>query len=346
MTFSDISKYRSELMGLAIVLVMLCHNSISIPFSSLDYAHNSLLKPILQIGVDIFLFLSGLGCYYSYAKNKNMFSFYKKRFSRIIPVYIVIEFVRIIELWVRHGDLIGSIYSFSPFSFWFSNYLDIWFISAILVCYLLFPFLYVVITKGNWLVLSLIICSFIILSFSCTQLFPNWLPARVFLVRLPVFFFGGITGKYAKNNKELPYFMNFPMVLLCFILFLIACILALRMQNTWSFCLCRLIFGFLAPLLCILACYFMPHVPLFSFLCVKLSPITLELYLVHTWILGYTDKIITYLPVSNKLYICVITTLSNFMSIICAIIVSFLVNKFCSLLSSLFVKTKLNTPMG
>lgn len=57
---NPLNKYRTELMGASIILIMIFHNyDIIFP-----------LKDIGQVGVDIFLFLSGTGCFYSFKKIK------------------------------------------------------------------------------------------------------------------------------------------------------------------------------------------------------------------------------------------------------------------------------------
>ena len=64
MELSLISQYRTALMGIATIMILVCHSAgpISMP-SIIGY-------PIsyLNIGVDIFLFLSGMGMYYSLKK--------------------------------------------------------------------------------------------------------------------------------------------------------------------------------------------------------------------------------------------------------------------------------------
>ena len=62
---NNISKYRGELMGFAIIIVMLFHVSLSktSPWFGLRRMGN--------LGVDIFFFLSGIGLWYSWAKQQN-----------------------------------------------------------------------------------------------------------------------------------------------------------------------------------------------------------------------------------------------------------------------------------
>lgn len=59
---SKVSLYRTQLMGIAAILIVLCHASLY------GVQMCSVLSTILNIGnigVDVFLFLSGMGCYYS-----------------------------------------------------------------------------------------------------------------------------------------------------------------------------------------------------------------------------------------------------------------------------------------
>ena len=81
-----ISRHRTALMGFAIIGILLFHSRIAVP-----YIDN--LFVIGYGGVDIFLFLSGFGLFFSFSENQNLASFYKKRFLRIFPAYIFIVFL-------------------------------------------------------------------------------------------------------------------------------------------------------------------------------------------------------------------------------------------------------------
>lgn len=76
-----LSKWRSELMGLAAILIIVCH----MPAHGVQMPHA--ISKLIQyggLGVDIFLFLSGLGMSYSLKKlNMNLggvIKWYVKRF--------------------------------------------------------------------------------------------------------------------------------------------------------------------------------------------------------------------------------------------------------------------------
>lgn len=59
---NKISKHRTALMGISALLIVLCHANLY------DIKVNSVTARLFSlgnVGVDIFLFLSGVGCYYS-----------------------------------------------------------------------------------------------------------------------------------------------------------------------------------------------------------------------------------------------------------------------------------------
>ena len=60
-----ISKYRTEIMGFAAILIILCHANVA------GVVTPCLVRRLLglgNVGVDIFLFVSGIGMYYSLSK--------------------------------------------------------------------------------------------------------------------------------------------------------------------------------------------------------------------------------------------------------------------------------------
>lgn len=79
----DICSYRNLWMGIAIVWVMLFHSSLLVAYP-MDF-----LKNIGYGGVDIFFFASGIGCYYSFDKDKDAFGFITRRAKRILPTYFM-----------------------------------------------------------------------------------------------------------------------------------------------------------------------------------------------------------------------------------------------------------------
>ena len=82
---NTISKYRSELMGLAILGVMCGH------YMNHTYQNNLLFSIARIIHTPGFLFLSGFGLYYSFVNNSNLGSFYLKRLKRLYLPFLLIS---------------------------------------------------------------------------------------------------------------------------------------------------------------------------------------------------------------------------------------------------------------
>lgn len=79
----SISKYRTQLMGFAMLWIMIYHIGIDVTF----------LNPITRsgyLGVDIFIFLSAYGLYHGFKKYSSIKIFYKKRILRILPTYYLV----------------------------------------------------------------------------------------------------------------------------------------------------------------------------------------------------------------------------------------------------------------
>lgn len=83
MTVKKMIKYREIWMGIAMLWIMLFHSGFV--FS------NKIVKMAQAIGyggVDVFLFASGIGNYFSYTKDECPLLFLKRRILRLAPVYI------------------------------------------------------------------------------------------------------------------------------------------------------------------------------------------------------------------------------------------------------------------
>ncbi len=73
-----LSRYRDELFGVSILLIVLFHYSEEV-FVALNYAWAAYYGAVSSVGVEIFVFLSGMGLYYSFARNSNVREFLAKR---------------------------------------------------------------------------------------------------------------------------------------------------------------------------------------------------------------------------------------------------------------------------
>ena len=94
-------------MGLAICLIMWFHSIYDVQNAAL-----ALVKNMCDIGVDMFMFLSGFSMAYSFQKNSNVRQFYRKRLIRILPAYfLVFIFVYLYRDMIKgNGDILDVLY--------------------------------------------------------------------------------------------------------------------------------------------------------------------------------------------------------------------------------------------
>lgn len=195
-------------MGLSAILIMAYHlNLIS----------------IANIGVDIFLLLSAMGCYFSLSKDFNIKSFYKKRAMRILPSFILISgslyFFRI--LFSSHDISIITYLGLGVFS----GDLTFWFVPLILICYLIAPFIFKLVHCRHALIVILLLSATIfILSPKLNFLFA----------RLPIFFLSMYFSKFIYNKKSIKKQYLYPIFILDILLLITLAIYLKSVNIHWS----------------------------------------------------------------------------------------------------------------
>ena len=216
---NDFSRYRSQLMGVATIMILLCHAAAS------KVMMPALLSAILgfgNYGVDIFLFLSGLGCFYSLSKTKggDVFSYWGRRLYRIIPAYLII-FIPINFVYLLIGERsIGEVLlSLTALEYWLFRRGG-WFISIIIPLYLISPLLYKVFrTKWKWwwligfVVMIMAFCAIPLKDHSSTCVLYN---IQLALRRVPSFIIGMVVANECKENRVISILQVLPFIF-CFI---------------------------------------------------------------------------------------------------------------------------------
>ena len=206
--YSLISKYRSVLMGIAILMIMFCHFDVALSHHDMPVNSFARICHTFTVGVDIFLFLSGVGLYYSYTKKRITYmTFQKKRILRLFPLYFLIAGITYIiyDVIISHFGF-GKVFRDIFFISWFTEAsTKYWYILAIAVFYLLFPFLYNFIHSGsNGLFKTVLIsvCWWISIEVIC-YFIPVVSHFRIALERLPIFVFGIYCGKLSYDKVKL-----------------------------------------------------------------------------------------------------------------------------------------------
>lgn len=200
---AGISRYRGELMGAAMLFVILFHVSLSRddPFYGLRRCGN--------VGVDMFLFLSGVGLWFAWTKQPSVRTFYRRRLLRILPTWLLVAgvFYGADYLGQRRFstdiiDLIGDVTV--NWDFWLHDELTFWYVPAIMMLYLFAPHYMRLITRHpvyRWLPLLMVVW--------CVMV--QWvLPIHravghieIFWSRVPIFFIGINMGRSVKEQRTL-----------------------------------------------------------------------------------------------------------------------------------------------
>lgn len=135
---SLISDYRSSIMGVGALLIVIFHLWLSL-FAKIEYVSTieRVIKNICYCGVDIFFLVSGLGLYYSLKKNKDVKQFYKRRFPKFILPWLL---TAVLTALTSHWSLSTFIENVTGYSFFTKSiYIFKWYVIAICIVYLLFP---------------------------------------------------------------------------------------------------------------------------------------------------------------------------------------------------------------
>ena len=151
--WSDLSKYRNQLYGLAMFWIVIFH--VWEEFKELFPNGNSLISIIRNgnLGVEVFLFLSGISMYFAIQKyvevtgKIHIGEFLKKRVAGIIKVYLsfCIPFFVLAYLILRWDPTLFLQQVF----FCKSGVSSFWFLLCIVICYCIYPYLYELIKKSK-----------------------------------------------------------------------------------------------------------------------------------------------------------------------------------------------------
>lgn len=127
------SQFRSAIMGMSMLSIMLLHQCFTsvVPFNFFHVFGNW--------GVDVFLFLSGMGLVNSLEKN-TLKEYYKRRFIRIVPSCFFCGSIKY-TIFLLFGSSLFVLKEGLNLGIWSVMSLDLWFIYTIIIFYVITPLL-------------------------------------------------------------------------------------------------------------------------------------------------------------------------------------------------------------
>lgn len=223
---SLLSKYRSELMGVSMLFVLVCHarmRGASFPEFLLS------LFALGDRGVDMFFLLSGIGIYFSlfsfYKGTNSILYWYKKRIFRVFLPFLIIEGP--FYIWycvINHLGIIDFFSYITLLSFW-TDHFGPWFIAFLIPLYIISPLYYKVISRSR--IFGFLMCLLLVFASLALSIIPfrNYcIDCHVIdniqfcIQRAPGFIIGMWVAYYVKAGVSISYlwFLTLPIVYLLF----------------------------------------------------------------------------------------------------------------------------------
>lgn len=202
MSWKTLSKFRSELMGLACLWVMLHHNYFDWP-SSLEAVER--FAKYGNLGVDIFLLLSGVGLYFAWQKEPKLSDFYTRRLVRVLVPYVLFAIPYWVwrDLWLGQGNFLLDV---TQLSLPLKGVITTWYVPAITVFYLLYPLTARILFSGDRWSRTVVLCGGVMLlclhlADSGSQIYRN---CEIALTRAAIFILGCALGKSVHESAPIP----------------------------------------------------------------------------------------------------------------------------------------------
>ncbi len=295
MKISKMISYRSVWMGFAMIWVVLYHCGLVLP-GGLDH-----LKGVGYGGVDIFLFASGIGNYYSYNKDEDPLKFMRRRIKRLAPAYVPIVLLWCMWVvvteglypWYITGNLLG-VQGISAGGRSFN-----WYIICILICYLLTPYLASYIKKHNDVKSLILILLLIVMSAA----FFKDSKRIIIMARIPVYALGMLFAKHDNVDVKRVRMPLFALFAFGVVVLEVAC--RYVGDYMWNYGLYWYPFIMIAPFMCLMISELSALlekrgtskvVGFFSFI----GGISFEIYLVHVLTFDIFKTLATDGPYDNN----------------------------------------------
>ena len=212
-----VSRYRAPIYGICILWVVFFHgyaiDGVDYSFGNESLAWFASLMGRGNVGVDVFLFLSGISLYFSWSRNPDLRDYFTKRLVRLAVPLLVIDglywFVRCV-VWGQLGGVSGFIRRIAMVSLWTDGTGSTWYVELQLVLYVAYPFVHEFLFRdGSAPRTALRAAALMAATYLVLLAFWDDAPAlfnqvEIALTRIPVFLLGCAMGRAVYRGMRLP----------------------------------------------------------------------------------------------------------------------------------------------
>ena len=286
-----ISKHRSAIMGFAILWIMLFHLRVPTDLAVIDF-----IRSVGYGGVDIFLFLSGFGLYFSMSrKNFEIKKYYRSRFFRIVPEYwVVIGIVFLAQMDFSARAFYLLVCKATTLGYWIGYRDESWFISCILFLYAIYPIYFKLFKKygikASFHFIGAGFSLMLIYALTCILCYNNKNYGGFIILtyaRIPIFFIGAIFGHWAKDGCRIELSKKLKVIGLSAAIIASVALVFFQTFLFYALQTCSLAYLpyiIITPVLCILLAKFFDKYKTVDKIFTVFGLMSLELYLCHIFI--------------------------------------------------------------
>ncbi len=278
-------------MGFAILWIMLFHLRVPTDLAVIDF-----IRSVGYGGVDIFLFLSGFGLYFSMSrKNFEIKKYYRSRFFRIVPEYwVVIGIVFLAQMDFSARAFYLLICKATTLGYWIGYRDESWFISCILFLYAIYPIYFKLFKKyGLTASFHFIGAGFslmLIYALTCIFFYDSKNYGGFIILtyaRIPIFFIGAIFGHWAKDGCNIKLTKRLKVIGLSAAIIASVALVFFQTFLFYALQTCSLAYLpyiIITPVLCMLLAIFFDKYKTVDKIFTVFGLMSLELYLCHIFI--------------------------------------------------------------
>ena len=213
------SRGRATVMGIATLLIAWFHSCVTPTEGSLLWIQ----KQLSDIGVEMFLFASGVGVHFAWKKHQRYFPYIVSRLQRVLVPFFLVAIP-----WFGYHDIILGhsrrlfLKDVTMLTFWTEGRLTFWFVAAILVLYVLTPAYLGCegMLRKRSIPLGILLSAVI---YGAMVLVPMGVlhgivgPAMIFLPRIPIYLLGLWFGRAIEEERvfRIPLWMLMGVLALC-----------------------------------------------------------------------------------------------------------------------------------